>query len=1123
MGKKIFFLFACLFMTASMAFAQRQVTGTVIDSETGEPIPGASVKVQGTTLGVQTNIDGKFTINNVPSTSKTLTVSFMGMKSVEETIRNNMTIALESDVKALNEVMVVAFGQQTKESFTGSATVVGAEELSRKTSANALNAIVGEVPGLQMRGESGAPGAGAGSINIRGLSSLYAEVDPLIIVDGAPYYASLTNIAKDDIESITVLKDAASAALYGAAGAAGVILVTTKKGKTEEAVVNADVRWGMNSRAIQDYKTITNPAQYYETYYTMMNNYYTGQGQDAITANANANSAMLNRLSYNVYTVPDGQYLIGTNGKLNPNATLGRSYTASNGETFWLQPDDWTDAAYSNAFRQEYNVNISAGNSKSSFFTSVGYLNEDGIIEYSDYERFNARAKADYQAKKWLKVGANLGYTHSNQNSNPNMSTQWGVTNLMYFTSFMAPIYPIYVRTVDANGNPVIKIDQYGHQLYDYGIPSTGYVGNPSRGFMSTANPLGSNRFNTQKNEGHQLNQTYTADVRITDWLSFKSTNNINLGVTNYHLYGNPFEGPEAGDNGNLDKYTQTNFRQDYIQTLMFNHAFGRNDVQVQVGHEWNKTRTKMLEAYARGGFSPEVQEIYAMDNRYDSYSYTNDFNREGWFANALYDWDKKYYASAAYRRDASSYFDPDHRWGNFWSVGGAWLINKESFMQDTSSWLDMLKLKLSVGQQGNDNIGSFNYVNLYRLNQTGNGAMSPSFMQFGNENITWETTTNTNVGVEWSMWKGRFVGGLDFYNKRVNDLLFWLSIPESFGARGYYGNMGDIRNRGVELTLGGDLVRTKNVTWNLTANMAHNRTKILSLPEAKVRQNGGYAETSDFGGIYSWYEEGKPMNNAFLYEFAGIYNKENYEKFGIYYKRDENGTVVNDDEGNPIIAEPYDSKKDGMAMYWVDEDLIDYENGGGAITSRPGKKHSYATTSTGAASRYTQGSTLPKVSGGFSTTLKVYDFDFSADFDFQIGGKVFDSGYQTLMTPESGSTANCRTFHKDILNAYSPTNTGSDIPRLQFGDQYAASSSDRFLTNASYLNFGSFSVGYTLPKTLTRQIKIEKLRIYCQGQNLCFWSKRQGFDPRYSFGETADTNVYSPVRTVSWGLQATF
>ena len=346
-------------------------------------------------------MDGKFTLTNVPSSAKTLMVSFIGMKTVEVQIARTVNVVLQSDTKVLDEVMVVAFGTQKKSAFTGAATVVGSEELSKHVTTNVANALVGSTPGLQLRGGSGAPGAGQGSIKIRGIASMYADTDPLIIVDGAPYSASLSNIPQEDIESVTVLKDAASAALYGARGAAGVILVTTKTGKNKKAQINVDIKRGVNSRAVQEYETIDDPAKYYETIYGQYRDYYYYlQGQDHATANANANKTMLSHLAYNIYTLPEGQNLIGLDGKLNPAATLGRAYEA-NGETYYMINDNWRDAAYSNATRQEYSVSVNGSMDKGAFYASLNYLDEDGIIEYSGYKRLSARLKADYQATKW--------------------------------------------------------------------------------------------------------------------------------------------------------------------------------------------------------------------------------------------------------------------------------------------------------------------------------------------------------------------------------------------------------------------------------------------------------------------------------------------------------------------------------------------------------------------------------------------------------------------------------------------------------------------------------------------------------------------------------------------------
>lgn len=996
------------------------------------------------------------------------------MQPQEVAIKPMVKVIMKANTEMLDEVMVVAFGTAKKSAFTGSAAVVGTEELSKRITTNVSDALVGSVAGLQMRGGSGAPGSGSGKINIRGIASMYASTDPLIIVDGAPYTANLSNIPQSDIESISVLKDAASAALYGSRGAAGVIIITTKKGKTQDAVVNVDMKWGVNTRAVQDYDVITDPGEYYEAYYSQLYNYsFYGQGNSAAAANTWANQKLINDLKYNVYTVPEGQMLIGANGKLNPSATLGRKYTY-NGETYYMQPDDWTDLAYKSALRQEYNISANGGSERSSYYASIGYLNEDGIIENSSYDRVSARIKADYQAKKWLKLSANVGYIHSNQESNPNMSTSATNSNLMYYTSSIAPIYPAFVRVVDEAGNIVIKKDEYGHEAYDYGNSDYG-VGRP---FLSPGNPLGANKYNQIKTIGDQLNGTFMADVNITDFLKANVTSTIILGQTNYSDYENPFYGPKAGVNGEINKQSTTAFRTNNIQSLTYFQDFGSHSVNVMVGHEYYKTTTKFLSATAQGGFSPDIPEINAFSKKANSSSYTTVYNVEGYFGSAQYNYAEKYFVSGSYRRDASSYFAKDNRWGNFWSVGGAWIMSKENFMAETSSWLDMLKLKASIGQQGNDNIGNWAYTDLYSLSPVDDATMSPSFYRIGNPDITWETTTNINVGVEFSLWKGRLSGNVDFYTKKTTDLLFWLSVPESAGSRGYYGNLGDIRNMGVELALTGSIIRTRDIDWSVSANLSHNQAKILTLPESKTAGNGGFAETNSTDIAQNWYEVGGPLYNAFCVEYAGVNEK-------------------------------------GEATYWVDETLK-------GVTSRPGKEHSYTTTNPNEASKYAQGSVLPKLFGGFNTSLRIYDFDLSASFDYQLGGKMADNRYASLMSPsETGANAGSN-FHKDYIKAWSPNNTSSDIPRWQYGDRYSVfGNSDRFLTSASYLNFQSFTVGYTLPKKLIKNVA--KIRVYAAGENLCFWSARKGFDPRFSYEGNNSISSYSPVRNISGGIQLTF
>lgn len=735
---------------------------------------------------------------------------------------------------------------------------------------------------------------------------------------------------------------------------------------------------------------------------------------------------------------------------------------------------------------------MSGGSDRNDYFLSAGYLNEDGIIDNSSFERFNARLKVNYDLTKWLRVGANIGYVHSKTVSNPNNDEyQLGSTNLSYYTSRIAPIYPIFVRVLDANGNPVIRIDENGNQMYDYGIAGQYYPEN--RAFLQTGNPLGANHYNDVNSLGNQLNATGVADIKFTDWLRFNATSTINWGHTNYSDYESQLYGPKVSVNGEIAKSQTDTYRQNHVQTLNFAKSFGLHTVTAILGHEWFDRKTTYLTATAQGLFSPEIKEINAAANQqYKSGSYTSEYNVEGWFGRALYNYDEKYFFDASYRRDASSRFAKDNRWGSFWSVGAGWLINKEKFFH--ADWVNQLKLKVSLGQTGNDGVGNWAYTDLYSLSASSPTQMTPSFSRIGNKDITWETTTALNVGVDFELFKGRLTGTLEYYNKKTTDLLFWLSVPESFGARGYYGNIGDKRSTGVELTLAGDIIRTRDITWSVNFNITHNKEKILKLPEAKVRVNGGFAETwipvssgASNGTVQMWYEEGGSLYCPFTYSYAGV-------------------------------------NENGEALYWYDEDLSPL---GGKVTTnntaKAGEKKSGTTTNIGQATRYAGESMLPKAYGGFGTTLTAYGFDVNLNFDYQIGGKIYDRQYASLMSNwvDDGDAGSA--FHVDLLKSWTSNNTSSNIPRFQYGDDYTVATCDRFLASAAYLNFQSFSVGYTLPKNLTRKISLEKVRVYMTGENLCFWSARKGLDPRYDYGATEALTAYSLMRTIMGGVQVSF
>ena len=440
MKKRLTLFMMSLFLCVGSALAQTKVSGTVLSQEDGQPIIGAAVKVVGTSTGMLTDVNGKFSVA-LPAGKDQLEITYLGYEGKTVKAKNGMRIFLKADSKSLDEVIVVAFGTAKKSAFTGSAKAVGSEDIKLTQTTSVTGALAGNVAGVQLTQSSGSP-SGSPTIRIRGFGSLNAGNDPLIIVDGAPYSGDMANINPADVESMTVLKDAASNALYGARGANGVVMITTKKAKSGDAVVTFDAKYGWNTKALKQYDIITSPAAYYEKHYDPVYNYYINKGMDANSAWQAANAGLFGEqanggLGYNIWTYPQGQMLIGQNGKLNPNATLGRI----EGD-YLIKPDDWEDVGIRTGNRQEYNVSIAGSTDKSNTYISLGYLKNQGITEKSDMQRFTARLKADYQAKKWLKVGTNMSYTRYDHNSLGNNGSSTSTGNIFAFTQQMAPIYP---------------------------------------------------------------------------------------------------------------------------------------------------------------------------------------------------------------------------------------------------------------------------------------------------------------------------------------------------------------------------------------------------------------------------------------------------------------------------------------------------------------------------------------------------------------------------------------------------------------------------------------------------------------------------------------------------------
>ena len=1076
MTKKIFLsLMAVLGLFLSAHAQEREITGSVKD-HAGAGIVGATILVEGTTKGTTSGADGSFSIKAAPD--NVLVVSFMGYQShtIKVGTQTRIDVVLKENTQAIDDVIVVAFGTAKKEAFTGSATVIKSDDIAKSQQSNVAQALAGKVAGVQLTNTSGQPGESP-TIRIRGFSSLNAGNDPLWIVDGMPYSGDLNNLNPSDIESMTVLKDAASNSLYGARGANGVVMITTKKAKSQEAHVTIDAKWGVNSRAVQDYAYITNPAQFYELHYSALKNYYVNSGMSVGEAHLRANTNLTANandggLGYMVYTVPSGQEFIGINGKVNPAATLGRRLVYE-GKEYYVRPDDWTDAAFRSSLRQEYNASISGQTGNASIYGSFGYLNNEGIAYNSDMDRYTARLRVDYQAKKWLKFGANANYTHFRYNQIDDDGASNSSGNVFAYTTAVGPIYPLYIR--DGEGN-VMYIED-GIKLYDYG---NGDNAGMERSLFPNSNALSDSRLNKQEAEGNAFNGTGYIDVTFLKDFKFTFNAGVSLDETRTTEVLNPWFGQFASEKGMVSKGHQRNFDLNLQQILNYTKQIGHHNLNVMLGHESYQNRIYLLSASKSNMLTQDNDELAgAIIDKQGAGSYRREYNNEGYFFRGQYDYDNRIYFSGSYRRDASSRFHPDHRWGNFWSLGAAWIINRESWFN--ASWVNMLKVKASYGSQGNDNLGSkaesyYRYTDYREILSSGDGVTSVLY-QKGNPDITWETNANLNVGVEFGLWDNRLSGSIDVFNRKTTDMLFELAPPIESGYTTIFTNIGDMVNRGLEIELNADLIRTKNLVWDFSLNMTHYKNKVTHLPE-QFKNN----TTADGKHVGRWQDtkfltEGESVFSFYVPTYAGV-DPETGKSLWYTYKTDDAGNKERIKTSDYSVA-----SQEGREMH---------------------------------------GDALPDVYGGFGTSLRFYGVDFSIGFTYQLGGQVLDQGYRFYMNSPAG-TSTGNNYHHDLLNSWTPENSGSNIPRFAYNDSNQAAVSDRFLTSASYLNIQNITLGYTLPKRITRKFLVENLRIYLACDNVWYWSKRQGLDPRQSINGITNPYYYAPIRTFSGGVTVTF
>ncbi len=1059
-------LIAALMCSAAMA-QNISVSGNITDASTGEPVPYASVYLDGTQIGVSSDNEGHYSIS-VPFDGK-LVFSSIGYRNTEVTVASSGTIDVElhPDSEFIDETIVVAYGTATRSSFTGSASMVGTELIAERAISNVTSALAGTAPGVQVISSSGDPASGGSTIRIRGIGSMSASNSPLYIVDGMPFDGSISDINPNDVESMSILKDAAASAIYGARGANGVVLITTKRARGQDAVIKFEARWGSNSRLIPQYDVIDDPAQYYETHYRMMYNSQVYAGKTAEEAYAFADATLFDQnnggLGYQVFTVPEGEPFIGKDFRLNPKATLGYS----DGE-YYYTPDDWYKETFRNSFRQEYNFSVSGTKDKFSYYGSAGYLDDGGIVNNSGFKRYTARVNADYQARKWLKMLSNISYTHTDSQTASYSDTFGSSSNVFYITNNMGPIYPLYVRNADGS----IKYEN-GMKVYD--ANQTNFI-RPN----IVGNAVRDNEVNRKRNYTDMVSGKIGLVVTPLKGLSVSANAGLMNENSRYNALYSQFGSASSVDGQTYvshDRYFAVNsqllaeYKTDFRGTL--------HNLDVLAGYELYKLKIQSLEGQNERLYDPFIGELGNADGTKGkkTSSYTTDYVTQGFLGRVQYNFAERYFLSGSYRRDASSRFAEGNRWGNFGSIGAAWLISNEPFMQE-AYWISMLKLKASWGVQGNDDLYpnasyarkyypySDNYTHSYN-EETGEYSLTLAYK--GNKDLTWESSQSFNLGVDFELLESRLNGSIEYFSRKTVDLLYSKDVPLSSGnPTGYYPvNVGSILNRGFEASLYGDIFSTRNIHWSWNLNMSHYHNEILSL-------DSSVSEEGIRGGNYI-YKVGGSLYEAYMYRYAGV-DPESGK--ALYYYTDDDGKMNTTD----VFAD---------------------------------------------AEQFECGSVLPKLYGGFGTSLRIYGFDLSAQFSFQLGGRYYDGTYQSLMHTDSSVGS---AWHKDVLDSWSAENRDSDIPRLDGDTSVGQSAVDRFLISSDYLSINNVTVGYTFPERWMEKLRIAGLRVYFTADNLAVASARRGVDPRYSIGLGSFTSgsglnsgSYSAMRTLTGGLTLTF
>lgn len=1047
MKKILLSLFVFMLIAGTTVAQNRTITGTVTDQSDGKPLPGVSVRVKGGAGGSQTNSEGKYSLS-IPSTATSLEFSYIGYTTQSRIISSGsmINIGLSANATDLGEVIVVAYGTTSKESFTGSVGVVKAAELKDRPVTSVDKALQGAVPGLVVQSGSGQPGSVA-TVRVRGIGSINSIAAPLYVIDGVPINVQgdismlsisnnqstnvLSSLNSEDIESISVLKDAASAALYGSRAANGVIIINTKKGKAGKTKIQAGAAFGFSDLAVKQRETL-NASEYFGLYWDANYKSFIDEGQTPAEATVSANAATIEVLGANPYNTAT------------PYASKG---VLSNGAAL-LYDTNWRDAVLRKGKTRDYNVSASGGTETTKFYVSGGYSDQEGIALASSFKRYSAKLNLENKATDFLNIGMYNTLSYTDQAA-PSGGTNG--SSLLGFANSVSNVYPYYER--DADGN--IVNDLQGKPRYNF-----------NNAIFKDYNPVylsENDKFNTQS--ARVLTSAF-AEVTFLKDFKAKSMFSVDYISNRELLFYNMEHGDGVAVGGRASRFAARNLGLNITNTLNYAKKFGVHSIEFLAGHEGSKTNYDMVNAVGTGFPFPGVYELRSASVKADADSYQTDYRTVGYFSRINYAYDNKYYLSASVRRDGSSIFGKDKKYGTFWSVGGAWRLKQESFLQNVD-WLTELKLRASYGTGGNDKfdltdkpeLSRYASLDLYELGFNYNGVGGTAYSQPGNPILAWEKNANTDVGIEFRLFNA-LNGEVVYYDRSSEGLLFSRPLSMVTGFTKITTNLASMTNRGIEVALSADAITTTDFNWNVSLNFAVNKNKItkLSQPELIVGTKR--------------YREGVDVYQYYMPEYAG----------------------VDPENGKPL---------------WYQDKT---ENG---VTSR------VTTSDYKLATFNDQGSALPKYTGGFNNRFTYKEFDLGITTYFSVGSKVYDQNYEYMNA--DGAEAG-RQLSRDVLKAWKNPGDRTNVPEFIVSNGSNGSQrSTRSLFSGTYARIKTVSLGYSLPKAVIAKTKVlQNARIYVSGENVLTWARHKGIDPEFNITGLSRNEIPN-VRTFSFGLNVGF